>query len=39
VWLVSHEETNAIRRIRLLIDFITAAFERDRATWFSNSPA
>jgi DNA-binding transcriptional LysR family regulator len=39
VRLVSHEETNAIGRIRLFIDFLTAAFERDRATWFSSSPA
>lgn len=39
VWLVSHEETNQARRIRLVVDCIARGFDRDRQKWFTNRAA
>lgn len=37
VWLVSHEETNTIRRVRLVIDFLTEAFKQDISRSFKKA--
>ena len=33
IWLVSHEETNKSRRIRLLLAFLNEEFRNDRTFW------
>lgn len=33
IWMVSHEETNKARRIRLLLSYLDEQFKTDRAFW------
>lgn len=35
IWLVSHEDTNNIRRTRIVIDYVRELFQRDHAEWFA----
>jgi DNA-binding transcriptional LysR family regulator len=37
IWLVSHEETNKAKRIRLVLSFLMDRFARDSGHWFEES--
>lgn len=37
IWLVSHEETNKAKRVRLVLAFLMERFARDSGRWFEES--